>query len=117
METKTASRWERTGSVGDDALLWTSSAKISVTETPRGARTSPARRAALAKAEEEAKEMKKKAEEMKKKAKEMKKKAEEMKKEAASGAVSPRTAARKPRRRGWRARSGGGDGGVFAGTR
>ena len=104
-ETKTASRWGRTGSVGDDALLWTSSAKILVTETPReGAYVPPARRAALAKAEEEAKEMKKKAEEMKKKAEEMKKKAEEMKKfeeaaemkkEAASGAVSPRTAARK----------------------
>ena len=104
-ETKTASRWGRTGSVGDDALLWTSSAKISVTETPReGAYVPPARRAALAKAEEEAKEMKKKAKEMKKKAEEMKKKAEEMKKfeeaaemkkEAASGAVSPRTAARK----------------------
>ena len=104
-ETKTASRWGRTGSVGDDALLWTSSAKILVTETPReGAYVPPARRAALAKAEEEAKEMKKKAKEMKKKAEEMKKKAEEMKKfeeaaemkkEAASGAVSPRTAARK----------------------
>ena len=111
-ETKTASRWGRTGSVGDDARLWTSSAKILATETPReGAYVPPARRAALAKAEEEAKEMKKKAEEMKKKAKEMKKKAEEMKKkaeemkkfeeaaemkkEAASGAVSPRTAARK----------------------
>ena len=96
--TPTASRWGRTGSVGDDALLWTSSAKILVTETPReGADVPPARRAALAKAEEEAKEMKKKAEEMKKKAEEMKKfeEAAEMKKEAASGAVSPRTAARK----------------------
>jgi len=94
IDTPTASRWGRTGSVGDDARLWTSSAKILATETPReGAYVPPARRAALAKAEEEAKEMKKKAEEMNKKA--ASEEAEEMKKTAASGAVSPRTAARK----------------------
>lgn len=86
-ETKTASRWGRTGSVGDNARLWTSSAKILATVTPReGAYVPPARRAALAKAAEEAKEMKKKA---------ASEEAAEMKKEAASGAVSPRTAARK----------------------
>ena len=128
-ETKTASRWGRTGSVGDDARLWTSSAKILVTETPReGAYVPPARRAALAKAEEEAKEMKKKAEEMKKKAEEMKKKAEEMKKFGGGGgdeegggvrgcfSAHGGAQVRGGRAGGARAR-GGGDGGVFAGTR
>lgn len=83
----TASRWGRTGSVGDDAREWTSPAKsvdaeLATTAPPReGAYVPPARRAALAAA--------KKAEE------EAKVKAAKAAAEAASGAVSPRTAARK----------------------
>jgi hypothetical protein len=90
----TASRWGRTGSVGDDAREWTSPAtsaagELATTAPPReGAYVPPARRAALAAA-------KKAEEEAKVKAEEEAKKAAKAAAEAASGAVSPRTAARK----------------------
>lgn len=94
----TASRWGRTGSVGDDAREWTSPApsvgELATTAPPReGAYVPPARRAALAaakKAEEEAKAKAKAEEEAKVKAA-----AAAAAAEAASGAVSPRTKARK----------------------